>query len=214
MGKSFKRTAPLWITYLVLFGLSALGPILGAETKVYPFSLLFSDADAMNRGHWVFLFLMPFSIGCIPLGFILGEVLQHRTRASGRVAWRWGVFHALVMYAVFMVGIYDMLLQATDILYYVVWIAPAFASGLFFVVGMVVMRIEQAHSDARYGVEVSRGDPWASFFDLQWEDDTPRKVTARSEVERKKRPRKGLLRRRRPEGEFDEEPTPYDEAIR
>jgi len=164
MGKSFRRVAPLWFTYLILFALSAAGPIL-------------SRYGGIGRGHWVFLFLMPFAIGCIPYGFIMGEVVQHRTRASSRLAWRWGLFHIVVMYAVFIVGIFDLLLETSDLLYYLIWVAPAVMSGLFFVLGMLVMRIEQAHSDARYGVEVSRGDPWAAFFDLEWEGDAPRRAS-------------------------------------
>lgn len=184
MGKSFRRMVPLWISYVILFGLSALGPVL-------------SQYGGISRGHWVFLFLMPFAIGSIPYSFIMGEIVQHRTRASGRVAWRWGLFHAVVVYAIFIVGIFDMLMETTDILYYVVWLAPALASGLFFVIGMLIMRIEQAHSDARYGVEVSRGDPWASFFDLQWEEDSPRVVNARSELERAEKPRRRFGRRKK-----------------
>lgn len=183
MGKSFRRTAPLWISYVILFGLSALGPVL-------------SQYGGISRGHWVFLFLMPFAIGSIPYSFIMGEVVQHRTRAVSRVAWRWGFFHMIVVYAIFIVGIFDMLMQTSDILYYAVWVAPAFASGLFFVIGMLIMRVEQAHSDARYGVEVSRGDPWASFFDLQWEEDSPRVMNARSERERPEKPRRKLRRKK------------------
>lgn len=185
MGKSFKRMAPLWISYLILFGLSALGPVL-------------SQYGGISRGHWVFLFLMPFAIGSIPYSFVIGEIVQHRTRASGRVAWRWGIFHAVVVYAIFIVGIFDMLMQTSDLLYYLVWLAPAFGSGLFFVFGMLIMRIEQAHSDARYGVEVSRGDPWASFFDLQWEDDVA-VVNAHSELQGEKKPRRSFRRKKNEE---------------
>lgn len=163
MGKSFKRMAPLWISYVLLFGLAALGPLL-------------SRSGGLSRGHWVFLFLMPFAFGCMPYGFVMGEVVQHRTRSVGRVSWRLGLFHFIVMYAVFLTGIFDMLMQTSDLLYYLVWLAPSFFSAILFVVGMFVMRVEQAHSDARYGVEVSRGDPWASFFDLEWEDDERRNV--------------------------------------
>ena len=186
MGKSFKRMMPLWISYLVLFGLAALGPLL-------------SQYGGLSRGHWVFLFLMPFAVACVPYGFIMGEVIQHRTRSVGRVAWRLGLFHAVVMYAVFVVGIFDMLMQAADFLYFGVWLFPSFLSGVFFVLGMFIMRVEQAHSDARYGVEVSRGDPWASFFDLEWEDDGPRRVATRSELERPsaKRERRGLFGRKK-----------------
>lgn len=185
MGKSFKRMAPLWISYLILFGLSALGPVL-------------SQYGGISRGHWVFLFLMPFAIGSIPYSFVIGEIVQHRTRASGRVAWRWGIFHAVVVYAIFIVGIFDMLMQTSDLLYYLVWLAPSFGSGLFFVFGMLIMRIEQAHSDARYGVEVSRGDPWASFFDLQWEDDVA-VVNAHSELQSEKKPRRSFRRKKNEE---------------
>ncbi len=175
MGRSFKRMAPLWISYVILFALAALGPLL-------------SRYGGLGRGHWVFLFLMPFAIGCVPFGFVMGEVVQHRTRSSGRVSWRLGLFHFVVMYAVFLTGIFDMLMQTSDILYYAVWLAPSLFSGIFFILGMFIMRVEQAHSDARYGVEVSRGDPWASFFDLQWEDDSPRKVAARGTYEVVDRP--------------------------
>ena len=168
MGKSFKRMAPLWISYLLFFGLAALGPLL-------------SRYGGIGRGHWVFLFLMPFAIGCMPYGFIMGEVIQHRTRSSGRASWRIGFFHFVVMYAIFLVGIFDMLVDVKDFLYYLVWLIPSFLSGALLVFGMFIMRVEQARSDARYGVEVSRNDPWASFFDLEWEEDTPRTVAARNE---------------------------------
>ena len=177
MGRSFKRMIPLWISYVLLFGLSALGPVL-------------SQYGGISRGHWVFLFLMPFAIGSVPYSFIMGEIVQHRTRATGRVAWRWGFFHVIVVYAIFLVGIFDMLMETSDILYYVVWLAPAIASGLFFVLGMLIMRVEQAHSDARYGVEVSRGDPWASFFDLQWEDDSKQNVRAYEAAPQEERKRR------------------------
>ena len=177
MGRSFKRMIPLWISYVVLFGLSVLGPVL-------------SRYGGIGRGHWVFLFLMPFAIGSVPYSFIMGEVVQHRTRASSRVAWRWGLFHVVMVYAIFIVGIFDLLMETSDILYYVVWLAPAIASGLFFVLGMLVMRVEQAHSDARYGVEVSRGDPWASFFDLQWEDDSKQNVRAYESAPQEERKRR------------------------
>lgn len=192
MGKSFRRMAPLWVTYVLLFGLAALGPVL-------------SQYGGLSRGNWVFLFLMPFAIGCMPYGFIMGEVIQHRTRASGRSSWRIGLFHFVVMYAVFLVGIYDILMGSTEIMYYAVWIAPALASGLFFVFGMFIMRVEQAHSDARYGVEVSRGDPWASFFDLEWEDDSPRKMAARAEyLEGEERPRSRRFGRHKKKAEETE----------
>lgn len=181
---SFRRTMPLWISYVILFGLSALGPVL-------------SQYGGISRGHWVFLFLMPFAIGSLPYSFIMGEVIQHRTRASGRVSWRWSLFHAVVVYAIFIVGIFDMLMQTSDILYYLIWLAPSFASGILFAFGMFIMRVEQAHSDARYGVEVSRGDPWASFFDLQWEEDSPRVLNAHSELEAEQKPKRRRLRRRK-----------------
>lgn len=167
MATSFRRMAPLWLSYLLLFALSAMGPLL-------------SQYGGLSRGHWAFLFLMPFAIGCIPYSFIMGEIIQYRTRQSARSSWRWGLFHAIVIYAIFIVGIFDMLIGTVDFLYYAAWMAPAFVSGIFLVIGMAVMRVEQARSDARYGVEVSRGDPWASFFDLEWEEDTPRKVTAQT----------------------------------
>lgn len=184
MGRLFKRMIPLWISYVLLFGLSALGPVL-------------SQYGGISRGHWVFLFLMPFAIGSVPYSFIMGEVVQYRTRASSRLAWRWGFFHMIVVYAIFLVGIFDLLMETSDMLYFGIWLAPALASGLFFVLGMVVMRVEQAHSDARYGVEVSRGDPWASFFDLQWEDDSPRNMVAHSELRREDKPKRRLLRRKK-----------------
>lgn len=172
MFKSFKRMAPVWIIYFLLFAMAATGPLLSH----------YGQFEGITRGHWVFLFLLPFSIGCMPLGFILGEIVQHRTRASGRTSWRIGFFHFIVMYAVFLTGVFDLLANVHDVLYYAVWLGPSFISGLLFVFGMFIMRVEQAHSDARYGVEVSRGDPWAPFFDLEWESDTPRKVTARAEL--------------------------------
>lgn len=183
MFRSFKRMAPLWITYLILFGLSALGPAL-------------SRYGGISRGHWVFLFLMPFAIGCVPYGFIMGEVVQHRTRMSSRASWRLGFFHAVVMYAIFIVGVFDMLVESIDFLYYAVWFAPAIMSGLFFVLGMLVMRVEQAHSDARYGVEVSRGDPWASFFDLEWEEDEPRRVVAHADRPSADKPKRSFFKRK------------------
>ena len=71
-------------------------------------------------------------------------------------------------------------------------------SFLLFVFGMFIMRVEQAHSDARYGVEVSRNDPWAAFFDLEWESDAPRKVAARADLpDEGRKSRRGLFRRRR-----------------
>jgi len=167
MATSFRRMAPLWLSYLLLFALSAMGPLV-------------AQYGGLSRGHWAFLFLMPFVVGCVFYSFIMGEIVQHRTRLSGRSSWRWGLFHAVVIYAIFIVGIFDMLIQTVDVLYYAVWIAPSLASGLALVVGMAIMRLEQAHSDARYGVEVSRGDPWAAFFDLEWEEDTPRTITAPS----------------------------------
>ena len=191
MGKSFKRMAPLWVSYLILFGLAALGPLL-------------SQNGGMSRGHWVFLFLMPFAIGSIPYSFIMGEIVQHRTRATGRVGWRWSFFHMVVVYAIFIVGVFDLLMETTDILYYVVWLAPAIGSGLFFALGMLIMRIEQAHSDARYGVEVSRGDPWASFFDLQWEDDSPRVMNAHSEHAPAEKPKRRRLRRKKTQDEEEQ----------
>ena len=189
MFKSFKRLAPIWFTYLLLFALSAAGPALAYHGPVRGF----------DRVHWVFLFLLPFSIGSMPYGFIMGEIAQHKTRASGRSSWRFGFLHFVVMYAVFLTGVFDMLSNAHDILYYAIWLIPSFISGLLFVFGMFIMRVEQAHSDARYGVEVSRGDPWAAFFDLEWESDTPRKVTARAEMpeEEKASRRKSRRWRRR-----------------
>lgn len=193
MGRSFKRMMPLWISYLILLGLAAMGPLL-------------SRNGGMSRGHWVFLFLMPFAIGCVPYGFVMGEVVQHRTRAVGRVSWRLGLFHFIVMYAVFLTGIYDMLMKTSDVLYYAVWLAPSFLSAIFFVFGMFVMRVEQAHSDARYGVEVSRGDPWASFFDLEWEEDGQRQVASGGVPNRPsaKKPKRKLFGGRKKKDEAEE----------
>jgi hypothetical protein len=65
---------------------------------------------------------------------------------------------------------------------------------------MLAMRVEQAHSDARYGVEVSRGDPWASFFDLEWEEDEPRKVAARGDrPPAEDRPKRSFFKRKNKE---------------
>lgn len=193
MFRSFRRMAPLWITYLIFFGLAALGPLLSH----------YGEISGFTRAHWVFLFLMPFAIGCMPYGFIMGEIVQHATRATGRTAWRLGILHFLVMYAVFLVGVFDLLANVTDFLYYAVWLGPSFVSGLLFVFGMFIMRVEQAHSDARYGVEVSRNDPWAAFFDLEWESDSPRKMAARANLpERESKPkRRGVFRRRRKDEE-------------
>lgn len=186
MFKSFKRMAPLWVTYLLLFALAASGPLIS----------YYGQIEGITRGHWVFLFLLPFSLGCMPYGFIMGEVVQHRTRASGRTSWRVGLFHFIVMYAVFLTGMFDLLSNVRDILYYAVWLGPSFISGLLFVFGMFIMRVEQAHSDARYGVEVSRNDPWAAFFDLEWESDSPRRLTARAELPAAESERKSKRRRR------------------
>lgn len=183
MGKSFRRAAPLWATYVILLGLAALGPYLSRYS------------GGISRGHWTFLFLMPYAFGCMPYGFVMGEIIQHRTRTSSRVAWRWGVFHAIAMYAVFLVGLFDMLLGTSEYLYYLVPLAPSVVSGGLFVLGMSVMRRQQAHSDARYGVEVSRGDPWAACFDLQWEDDMPRRVTARGDQDEEDKPKRRMRRR-------------------
>ena len=162
MGKTFRKLMPLWISYLVLAVLAAAGPLL-------------QGAGGLARGHWAFLFLLPFAIGATPYGFIMGEVIQRRTRSVSRAAWRLGFMHALVVYAIFLLGVIDFLASSSDALYLLIWLAPAILSGLFFVLGMHVMRREQTRSDARYGVEVRRGDPWASFFDLEWEDDGARK---------------------------------------
>ena len=188
MARSFRRMAPLWITYILFFALAAAGPALSR----------YGDFGGITRGHWVFLFLLPFAIGCMPYGFLMGEVVQHATRASARTSWRLGLFHFVVMYAIFLTGVFDLLSSVSDILYYAVWLAPSFASALLFVFGMFIMRVEQAHSDARYGVEVSRNDPWASFFDLEWESDSPRKVAARTEFAREERkPKRRLFGKRR-----------------
>ena len=190
MFRSFRRMAPLWITYVIFFALAAAGPVLSH----------YGEIAGINRAHWVFLFLMPFAIGCMPYGFIMGEIVQHGTRASSRTAWRLGAFHFVVMYAIFLTGVFDLLSNVHDILYYAVWLAPSFASGLLFVFGMFIMRVEQAHSDARYGVEVSRNDPWAAFFDLEWESDSPRRQAARADLpERQTKSRRRLGRRRRAE---------------
>ena len=75
---------------------------------------------------------------------------------------------------------------------------------LSFVLGMFVMRAEMTRSDARYGVEVSRGDPWASFFDLQWEEDSPRVMNAGSEHDSEPRPRRRVFRRKQADQESAE----------
>lgn len=154
--KTARKLAPLWITYLVLFVVSLSGP-------------LFSFSGGLWRGHWAFLFLLPFTIGSVPLSFLLGEIIQRRTRSSARFAWRLCGLHILVFFAIFLVGMFDFLAGTSELLYFVMWLAPSVLSGLFLVLGMHVMRREQERSDARYGVEVRRGDPWASFFDLTWE---------------------------------------------
>lgn len=156
--KTIQKVAPLWMVYVVLFALSALGPVL-------------SFFSGLARGHWAFLFYLPFALGSIPLSFLMGEVIQRRTRASARFAWRTGVLHIFVFWAIFLIGMFDFLVGTREVLYYTIWLVPSVLSGLFLVLGMHVMRVEQAHSDARYGVEVRRGDPWASFFDLTWETD-------------------------------------------
>lgn len=190
MGKSFRRLAPLWIAYVILLALAIAGPVM-------------SQQGGLGRGHWVFLFLMPFAIGSVPLSFILGEIIQRRTRSSGRSAWRLGLFHTGALYAIFLVSVFDMLLQSNDFLYFLIWLAPSVLSGLFFVLGMFVMRAEMTRSDNRYGVEVSRGDPWASFFDLEWEKDSPRTLNVGmdlgdvEEASSGRRKRRGLRRRRR-----------------
>lgn len=184
MGKSFKRLAPLWITYVILLALAIAGPVM-------------SQQGGLSRGHWVFLFLMPFAIGSVPLSFILGEVIQRRTRSTGRSAWRLGLFHAAALYAIFLISVFDMLLQSNDFLYFLIWLAPSVLSGLFFVLGMFVMRAEMTRSDSRYGVEVSRGDPWASFFDLEWEKDTPRTLNVGMDLGDVEEASRGRRRRRR-----------------
>ena len=199
MQRSFRRMAPLWMSYIILFALAALGPILG-------------QYGGLSRGHWTFLFLMPFAIGCVPYSFIMGEIVQHRTRLSGRSSWRWGFFHMVVMYAIFIVGIFDTLFTTTELVWYAVWLIPAFASGIFLVFGMAVMRMEQAHSDARYGVEVSRGDPWASFFDLEWEDDSPRTMTAPSAQDRGSKPKRKSARRGWGKSSSSDAPMDEDEV--
>lgn len=154
--KTVRKLAPLWITYLVLFVASLSGPLL-------------SPLGGLWRGHWAFLFLLPFALSAVPLSFILGEVIQRRTRSSARFAWRLCGLHILVFFAIFLVGMLDFLAGTTEILYFALWLVPSILSGLFLVLGMHVMRREQMISDARYGVEVRRGDPWASFFDITWE---------------------------------------------
>ena len=175
---------------MLFFALAAAGPALS----------YYGEVAGLNRAHWVFLFLMPFAIGCIPYGFIMGEIVQHGTRATGRTSWRLGLFHFVVMYAVFLTGVFDLLSDVRDPLYYALWLGPSFLSGLFFVLGMFIMRVEQAHSDERYGVEVSRNDPWAAFFDLEWESDSPRKMAARADLpEREPRQKRGLFGRKKRE---------------
>ncbi|MGI6755851.1 MAG: hypothetical protein ACOX4F_07585 [Atopobiaceae bacterium] len=160
MGKTLKTLMPLWISYVILAVLSVMGPLMQGSSE-------------LARGHWTFLFLMPYAIGAAPYGLIMGEIAQHRTRSVGRASWRLGLMHTLVVYAIFILGLLDMIASAADALYLLLWAAPSVLSGLCFVLGMYVMRHEQTRSDARYGVEVRKGDPWAGFFDLEWEDDTP-----------------------------------------
>jgi hypothetical protein len=72
--------------------------------------------------------------------------------------------------------------------------------------------MEQAHSDARYGVEVSRGAPWASFFDLEWEDDSPRTMTAPSAQDRGSKPKRKSARRGWRKSSSSDAPTDEDEV--
>lgn len=175
--KTARKLAPLWITYLVLFVISVSGP-------------LFTPLGGLWRGHWAFLFLLPFTISSVPLSFILGEIIQLRTRSSARFAWRLCGLHILAFFAIFLVGMFDFLAGTSELLYFVMWLFPSVLSGLFLVLGMHVMRHEQARSDARYGVEVRRGDPWSSFFDLTWEGaptDTRSRAASTQRVRRPSR---------------------------
>lgn len=159
MGKSFRKLMPLWVTYIVLFVLALMGPLL-------------QGVGGLARGHWAFLFLLPLALGIAPYSFILGEVIQRRSRATSRSITRLSLLHTVVIYAVFIISIFDFILASSDILYLAVWTVPSILSGLLFALGASVMRREQAHSDMRYGVEIRRGDPWSSFFDLKWDDDS------------------------------------------
>lgn len=187
MGKTFQKLMPLWVSYIVLFVLALMGPVL-------------SSTSGLAHGHWAFLFLLPFAIAAAPFSFIMGEVVQRRTRGTARALTRLALLHALVIYAVFIVSVFDALISASDFLYVGIWLIPAVLSGLFFDFGARIMRREQAHSDVRYGVEVRRGDPWSSFFDLRWEDE-PRgrqgkKPGRRPDaVRRAERERSGSMRR-------------------
>jgi|GEM_PF-1443224 ABC-type multidrug transport system fused ATPase/permease subunit len=156
--KTIRKLAPLFISYLVLFALSAIGPFL-------------STLGGTLRGNWAFLFFMPFCIGCVPYSFIAGELMQRATRSTKRAAWAMGALHFLATLVIFFVGVFDFMIEGMKPLLYALLIVPSVICGLFFVLGMRVMRAEQVHSDAKYGVEVHRHDPWASFFDLQWEGD-------------------------------------------
>lgn len=158
MSKSFRKLMPLWVSYIVLFVLALLGPLL-------------QGVGGLARGHWAFLFLLPVALGIAPYSFILGEIIQRRSRATSRSCTRLALLHTVVIYAVFIISIFDFILASSDFLYLAVWTVPAILSGLLFALGAAVMRREQAHSDMRYGVEIRRGDPWSSFFDLTWDDD-------------------------------------------
>lgn len=187
MGKSFKKLMPLWVSYIVLFALALLGPLL-------------QGVNGLAHGHWAFLFLLPFAIGAAPFSFIMGEVVQRRSRATSRACVRMALMHTVVVYAIFIVSVFDALLSSSDFLYLGVWLVPAVLSGLFFDFGSRIMRREQGRSDVRYGVEVRRGDPWSSFFDLKWENDSQRRQQGHSgrrpeAVRRAERERSGSMRR-------------------
>lgn len=156
--RTIRKLAPLFISYLVLFALSSIGPFL-------------STLGGTQRGHWAFLFFLPFCIGCVPYSFIAGELMQRATRTTKRASWALGGLHVLAILAIFFIGILDFLMDGLSKLLYTLLIVVSLLCGAFFVIGMRVMRAEQVHSDAKYGVEVHRHDPWASFFDLQWEGD-------------------------------------------
>lgn len=184
MSKSFRKLMPLWVTYIVLLVLALLGPLL-------------QGVGGLARGHWAFLFLLPYALGITPYSFILGEVIQRRSRATSRACTRMALLHTVVVYAVFLIGIFDFIIASSDILYLMVWLVPAVLAGLFFNLGTAVMRREQAHSDMRYGVEIRKGDPWSSFFDLKWEDDQRSRSRngASSERERGSKRRPDAVRR-------------------
>ncbi len=152
-----RKLIPLGISYIVLLALSVMGPFLSL-----------SGGD--GRGHWAFLFMLPLAIGCLPYSFICGEVYQAATRSTNRTVIGLAVVHGAAMLLIAFAGLLDILRGMGGIFYFLLF-AAAVGCGLFFWLGAFVMRHEQRRADARYGVSVRRDDPWASFFNLQWEGD-------------------------------------------